>query len=352
MAADPGTAGHPVNWLGVLEQFAEEFDFHVAMRRLECAFRDMPRFGEAMRPSDEPIRVGQDPSTAFAPSALTSFRPPGDGRPGRLAVAFFGMFGPRGALPVHITEYARDRLRNAGDRTLASFVDLFHHRMFLLFHRAWAAAQPTSCQDRPKSNRFSIYAGALFGLALPSMLGRDAIPDQAKLQYAGRLSALTRNAEGLRAVVADFFRTQVAIESFVGEWLTLPDDGRWSLGESRAASTLGRSTVLGRRVFQTSHKFRVVLGPLSRETFGQMLPGGRSLKSLAAMVRTYVGDEFKWDVRLVLDPNATDQLQLSGGGRLGWNTRLGSTLKNTQGEDLIVDPSFQQTKRTLSRAPA
>src|SRR5262249_32780449 len=160
-----------------------------------------------------------------------------------------------------------------------SFVDLFHHRMFLLFHRAWAAAQPTSCQDRPESNRFSTYVGSLFGFALRSGLRRDAIPDQAKLQYAGRLSGLTRNAEGLRALVSDYFGMSVAIESFVGEWLDLPDDGRWSLGESRAASTLGRSCILGRRVFQTSHKFRVVLGPLSRESFPQMLPGGRSLES-------------------------------------------------------------------------
>jgi type VI secretion system protein ImpH len=341
-----------MSWLARLEQGAVEFDFHAAMRRLECIFRDKPRFGEAMRPSDEPIRVGQDPSTAFAPSALTSFRAPRDGRPGRLAVAFFGMFGPRGALPVHITEYARDRLRNAGDRTFASFVDLFHHRMFLLFHRAWAAAQPTSCQDRPESNRFSTYVGALFGLALQSALGRDSIPDRAKLQYAGRLSALTRNAEGLRAIVTDFFGMPVAIESFVGEWLTLADDGRWSLGESRAASTLGQSTVLGRRVYQTGHKFRIVLGPLSRDDFQRMLPGGPSLEKLAALVRSYVGDELKWDARLVLDPSATDQLQLSSGGRLGWNTRLGPTLANARGEDVIVDPFLRQTKRTLSRAAA
>jgi type VI secretion system protein ImpH len=110
--------------------------------------------------------------------------------------------------------------------------------------------------------------------------------------------------------------------------------------------------VLGSRVFQSSHKFRLVLGPLSREDFQRMLPGARSLEKLAALVRNCVGDELKWDVRLVLDPAATDQLELSSGSRLGWNTRLGPARNQRPGEDVIVDPFLLQTKRTLSRAAA
>ena len=350
MASHPGSPPNHLTWLAELQRAPFDFDFHVALRRLESMYRELPKLGEAMRPSDEPLRLGQDPSTAFAPAALTSFRPPENGLPGRLAVAFFGMFGPRGPLPLHITEYARDRMRNAGDRTLTSFIDLFHHRMLLFFHRAWANAQPTACQDRPESNKFSTYIGALFGFALRSALGRDKIPDVAKLQYAGRLSAPTRNAEGLRAILTHYFGLPVQIEQFVGEWLELPTGGRWSLGESRESSTLGRTTVLGARVWQCDHKFRLVLGPLSRESFQRMLPGSESLDKLAALVRTYLGDELTWDVKLVLARGASDQLQLSHGGRLGWNTRVGPGVNRQRNEDLIVNPFLRQTRRTLSRA--
>src|SRR3954447_9793819 len=113
MAGDPRATPDHVTWLAELQRAPYDFDFHAALRRLESLFRERPRFGQAMRPSDEPVRLGQEPSTTFAPSALKSFTPHTDDGPGRLIVSFFGMFGPRGPLPLHITEYARDRQRNA-----------------------------------------------------------------------------------------------------------------------------------------------------------------------------------------------------------------------------------------------
>ena len=350
MAGNPGASPHHLRWLEELERAPHEFDFHGVLRRLECIFRDLPRLGEAMRPSDEPVRVGQEPSTAFAASVLRAFKRPEDGLPARLTVSFLGMFGPRGPLPLHLTEYARDRLRNAADRTLVSFIDLFHHRMLLLFHRAWSRAQPTAAQDRREQSRFALYVGSTFGLALSALQERDAIPDRAKLQYAAWLAAPGPNADGLKAIVADYFGLSVGVEQFVGEWIDLPNGGLWRLGESRETSSLGRSTVLGARVWQCDHKFRLVLGPLSRDTFQRMLPGGPSLEKLVSLVRAYVGDIFKWDVRLMLDRGESEQLELAGGSRLGWNTRLGN--RSARNEDLIVNPFLRQTKRMRSRAAA
>lgn len=337
-----------MRWLQELQESPFDFDFHQALRRLECWLRDKPRFGQSLRITDEPIRLGQDPSMAFAPAAISSFKLPQDGAPGRLAVAFFGMFGPHGPLPLHLTEYARDRWRNTQDRTFASFVDIFHHRMLLFFHRAWAMAQPTVSQDRPETSRFPIYIGSTFGLALKASRERDLIPDRAKLHYAGRLASPTRNAEGLRAVLVDYFGVAVQVEEFVGEWIELPDSGRWRLGYSRDVSTVG-AAVLGASVWQCTHKFRLVLGPLSRQEFQRFLPGAKSLDRLSALVRTYVGDELKWDVRLTLAPDASDQLELGREGWMGWNSRLGRPRQGQRSEDLIVDPSSRQTRRALSR---
>jgi type VI secretion system protein ImpH len=352
MASEHRTTPDRLAWLAEVEREPWAFDFHLVLRRIESIFRDKPRLGEALRPSDEPVRCGQPPSTAFAPSAVTSFTSPRDGEPGRLGVSFFGMFGPRGPLPVHITEYARDRLRNAADGTLVAFIDLFHHRMLLLFHRAWAVAQPTASHDRQDRNRFTTYLGSLFGLALRATLGRDVIPDSAKLQYSGRLAALTRNAEGLCAVLSDYFDLPIEVEEFIGEWVELPEGGRWLLGHSREKSTLGRSAILGARVWQCAHKFRLVIGPVTRRDFQRMLPGGPSLTRMAALVRAYVGDELKWDVRLVLAPDASVQLQLGREGKLGWNARLGAGTAGEREPDVIVDPFSHETQRTLAGVAA
>ena len=69
----------------------------------------------------------------------------------------FGLFGPNGPLPIHLTEYARERLQHGGDATLCRFLDVFHHRFLALFYKAWAQAQPHVNRDRPAQDRFVVY---------------------------------------------------------------------------------------------------------------------------------------------------------------------------------------------------
>jgi type VI secretion system protein ImpH len=328
-----------MNPLAELETEPWSFDFHTALRRLDCAYPDRPQSGRATRPAEEPVRVGQDPSLGFAPAPIQSFRLPTPERTGRLRVAFFGLFGPQGPLPLHLTEHARDRMRGVGDRTFAAFVDMFHHRMFMLFHRSWGASQPTVGQDRPDSNPFLRYIGALCGLGSPTLLDRDPLPDHAKLQFVGRLMHPARNAEGLRAMIKAYFELPAEIEEFSGDWLELPPENRWRLGYSADVSELGKTSIVGRRVFQRTQKFRVVLGPLARKDFQGLLPGTKRLETLAHLVRTYVGDELTWDVKLVMLPEERRQIALGRGTRLGYDAWLGGNRAAGVGtEELVVDP--------------
>ena len=47
---------------------------------------------------------------AFAPSTLSAFEEQAGGLPPRLEQRFFGLLGPNGPLPLHLTEHARERL--------------------------------------------------------------------------------------------------------------------------------------------------------------------------------------------------------------------------------------------------
>ena len=95
---------------------------------------------------------------------LANFKPGTGTKADYLAGFFFGLFGPNGPLPLHLSEYAKDRERLYHDSTFRAFADIFHHRMMSLFYRAWADAQPTVAMDRPDEDRFARYAGAVFGL--------------------------------------------------------------------------------------------------------------------------------------------------------------------------------------------
>jgi type VI secretion system protein ImpH len=275
---------------------------------------------------------------AFAPSTLASFKNGHAGNAAQLAVYFFGLFGPNGPLPLHLTEYARDRLRNSDDPTFSTFLDMFHHRMLSLFYRSWANAQPTVNFDRPDQDRFKTYVGALFGLGMPSLRNRDEIPDLTKLHFAGRLSAQTHNAEGLISMIKRFFSLPAAIEQFVGEWLKLPEDSLCRLGLSPHSATLGVNIAIGDHVWQCQQKFRIILGPLNYDDYKRLLPGTESSKRLRALVRNYVGDSMDWDVNLVLKNNQVQPMKLGIDNLLGWNTWLGNRTNDADVHDLVLEP--------------
>jgi type VI secretion system protein ImpH len=314
------------------------YGYYAAVRLLDCHFRDRPRTGHALRPAEEPVRMGQEASLAFAPSTLSAFAPGAEGQPGRLEVRFFGLLGPNGPLPTHLTEYVRDRQRNAGDLTLGRFLDLFNHRMLALFYRAWASAQPTVSFDRPDADRFGMYFAALFGLGMPGLRGRDAMPDLAKLHFAGHLSCQSRHPAGLRAIAMTFLRLPVEIQEFIGQWLDLPVESRLRLGESADTGGLGTTAIVGTRVWETQHKFRIILGPLSLADYRRMLPGGQSLPRLVAVVRNYLGDQLNWEVNLVLCREEVPAVCVGRTGELGWTTWLLGRPFTEDAADLLLHP--------------
>lgn len=335
MAGTSRTAADRVAFFAALAERPYQFDFYQALRRLETLFDEHPRLGRSLRLADDPIRLTQQPSLAFAPATLAEFRPASATAPARLAVAFGGLFGPHGPLPLHLTEYARDRVINSGDHTFVRFLDVFHHRMLSLVYRSWAEAQPTVQFDRPDADRFQAFVGALAGIGLPSLKNRDAMPDLAKLYFAGRLTCHARNAEGLQSILADFFRLPMRLVEFVGRWLRLPDDCRCVLGSD---AQLGVSTTIGESVWDCQTKFRIVAGPMSLADYQRLLPGGTSLTRLQAVVKNYVGLELDWDLHLVLKRNEVPPTSLGGLGQLGWTTWLASQPLVRDADDLVLTP--------------
>lgn len=317
---------------------ASRFDFNAALRLLECAYPQKPRIGESLKPQDDPLRFGQSPSLAFAPGVVDRLELGHEGRPGRLLLNSFGLLGPNGPLPTHISEYVRDRLRNASDPTLARFLDVFHHRLISLFYRAWASAQPTVSMDRPESDRFADYLASLIGMGMPALRNRDAVADVSRLHYAGHLSGHNRNAAGLASVLTDYMQMPVAVEQFAGHWMILPEDGKLYLRGRFGGQALGQGTVLGRRIWNRQHKFRLRIGPLNFAQFQRLLPGGCSVQRLTDLVRHYVGDALAWDVNIVLQKEQVPALRLGKRARLGRTTWLGKKPHRQDVDQLILTP--------------
>jgi type VI secretion system protein ImpH len=338
MAGTTRQAPDPVALENALRDRPESFEFFEALRWIECAYPDRPRLGRSAKPSEDAVRLCQTPSLAFAPRMVERFERQAEGRPPHVYGLFFGLFGPNAALPLHLTEYVLDRKYNGRDDTFIAFADIFHHRMLSLFYRVWADAQPTIQLDRPNEDRFGLYMGALVGLSTGNLQGRDALPDQYKHFFAGRLLAQARNAEGLKHLLEHFFGIPVKILEFVTEWMRLPDSAHLRLGYSREVAGLGMTAVLGEYVWGAQQRFRLRLGPLTRAQFNNFLPGGQALRQLMAAVKTYVGEEKAWDVQLVLKRDEVPTTRMGQSGRMGLTTWLGRPQRHDDCDDVVLRP--------------
>jgi type VI secretion system protein ImpH len=325
--------------LRALEEAPHRFDLFAALRQLECLHPGSPRIGEASRPAEEPVRIGQVPSLAFAPATVAEFKSGTAERPSYLATYYFGVFGPNGPLPLHLSEYAHGRELNNHDASFRRFADIFHHRLASLFYRAWADAQPAVSLDRPEP-RFDLYIGSLVGRGGPELRGRDSVADDAKLGRAGRFALAVRPPQGLIGILEDYFGLPFTLLEQVGEWLPLERKHRLALGERNDASALGSGTMLGKSVWSCQHAFRLICGPLSFSDFAALLPGEPRLTHARDLVRNYSGDELKWTLNLVLLAAEVPKLELGRAGKLGWSTWLGTRASAAPANEVVIDPDF------------
>ena len=221
--------------------------------------------------------------------------------------------------------------------------------MLCLFYRAWANGEPTVYFDRPDGDRYIDYLGSLFGIGMDSLYRRDAMPDPAKLFFAGLLACQTRHPDGLVAMVREFFCVPASVVEFVGEWMPISRSDQTRLGISEQSGALGLSTVVGARVWARQFKFRVTLGPLDLAQYRALLPGGASLSELVAIVRNYAGDELSWDVNLLLRHDEVPALRLNGSAQLGWTTWMGDRSGSHRCGRFVVESVLRRCPGTALR---
>jgi type VI secretion system protein ImpH len=281
--------------------------FFSALRRIEAAYPHLPRLGRARRRADEPLRLGQWPSMSFAPATLGAVQAPADGRPGKVTIRFFGLWGPNGPLPLHLTEYARERCRRTpADGAMAAFADVFHHRLLALLYAAWAEAEPVVAADRAGDgeapgafDRMQLAWAGLLSEGVPP-------PSKARLDVAlalactGWLCGGARSAEGVRQVLQAALGVAVRVHEWPVRWREVARADRSVLASRLPCPRLAHGTPIGTRIRDASSTLRIDLGPFARERYERLQPGGADLPRLRDLVRHVIDPSVVADVRLVL----------------------------------------------------
>ncbi len=317
-----------------MQEDIRAYDFTSAIRRMECLFPDKSRVGASSRINEEVLRLSQHINLGFAGPTLESLTQANGQHHYRLNSHFFGLLGTNGPMPLHYTEYADQRRRHHRDPTFAEFIDIFNHRFFSHFYRAISIFDPSINMDRPGSNEFDLFIGSLGGYAPAGSKKRDTINDHAKQYYVGILGNKSKNPDGIKALVSDYFGFKTKVTEFIGGWLKLPANDRAVLKKN--SIMLGKNIYIGQRVWSISHKFKLTIGPLLWHDYVSFKPGGNRSKELSDLVRNYIGDEWDWDLELLVSESRVKPLKLDRTCSLGFTSWLAGESANLLEEQSVV----------------
>ncbi len=335
----------------VLFEEGYRFEFFEAVRLLERVSPHRRPVGRDAKPAQEVVRIRSLPSLSFPASAVHEItKADEDSEPPEMLVNFMGMTGPLGVLPRHYTELLLERMRQK-DQTLRDFLDIFNHRFVSLFYRAWEKYRFPIAYERCVGSRegydpFSLSLFDLMGMGTKGLRDRLEVGDEALLFYAGLVAQHPRSACVLEGVLADYFGVPVKASQFVGQWLFLSEENRSYLRPGDARSVLGVTAVLGTRVWDQQAKFRLRVGPLAFAEFCEFLPSGNAFRPLVQLARFLAGQEFDFDVRLMLLAAEVPRCRLGDTGarapRLGWSTWLKSREFARDADDTVLGSRLTQ----------
>jgi len=312
------------------------FSFFQVMRLLRLSGRSV---GSAREPgamgADDVVRVRPSLSLAFPPADVeTVERLDHEKRP-RFSVTatLLGLYGPSSPLPTFYTEDLIDEAA-ADESVTREFVDIINHRLFWLLFRSWTKYRQFI---QVSEERNPEYLERLFSLVgLGERVLQEDVPEAFRLlRYIGLFTQIPASAAGLKALLQDALGgVPVDVMPCIHRNATIPEDQRLSLGAS--GSVLGRDSYVGEEIEDRMGKFRLLLGPLYRDQFQSLLPGGRSHNTLLLLTRLYVTDALEYDVELTLARGQAKSACLGTPewSRLGWDTwlfsgELGEEVKTT-----------------------
>ena len=163
----------------------------------------------------------------------------------------------------------------------------------------------------------------LIGMGTAGLRGRLQIDDQALLFYAGLLSQRPHSASALSCILSDYFGVRVQAIQFVGEWLDITEESQTRLGPGEVNNILGVNAVAGTRIWDQQANFKLRAGPLGYSEFNRFLPSSESFKPFVQLTRYYAGQEFDFDLQLVLKAAEVPSCRLGDrNARLGFSSWL------------------------------
>lgn len=346
MAAENGRTSQHLEFLRQAAGNAKRYGLFGLLRAAEARAPDLPRIGDARLPAQNLVDLAQLPALGFPGSTLEAITVKG----GRAKVEgyWFGLTGPMGPLPLHLSEFAHFERRYAKGRPFGHFLDVLAGRMLQFFYRAWAESNPAANADRPGDDRFAGYLGALTG-ATAGVPDDAAFPARARLYYAG-LYASRRSAAGIEDAVADLVGAPVRLKEYRPVWRDIEPADQTRLGG--AYSRLGGDAVCGRRTSTVSDAFRIAVKVDTFQDYENLLPGGARFAVVAEALDSFAPSHLEWDLEIEASEAARRPASLDGRARLGWTSWINPPAGSGPRAETRLGPSSRRVARAAAKRDA
>ncbi len=342
MAAADGPAPQHLDYLRDAAGDVKRHGLYGLLRAAESRAHGLPRIGESKLPAQNVVDLSQVPALGFPGSTLESIQV-SEGR-AKVEGYWFGLTGPMGPLPLHLTEFALYERRYSKTRPFGAFLDVLAGRMLQFFYRVWADASPAASADRPSADRFAGYVANLTG-ATDGVRPGAAFPAQARLYYAG-LYASRRSAAGIQDAIADLVGAPVRLAEYVPLLRDIEPADQTRLG--RSFNGLGSDAAAGRRASTVSDAFRVVVEIETFREYEAFMPGGRKFDIIAEALDSFAPSHLEWDLELGAGEKAVRPAALNGRARLGWT----SWMNPQPGGGIRADARLGRSARRVARSAA
>lgn len=256
-----------------------------------------------------------------------------------LIPTFMRFLGIGGTLPLHHSERIAGHRLSSKDAGVPAFLDIFSHRMLMLYYQAWEKYRLESTLQTQATDAQLPLLMALAGVqrtALPSNGETDAVTQDVAAWYAGLLRCRPVSAQAIGPVLAEYCAVPVTLQQFVGGWDYLEKDRRSLLGSVNF--TLARGATPGLRLWRQDMRVCLHIGPLDAAGLQRFLPRSTGAAALAKMLALFGVPDLQYEVRLILSPPCITPLLLSSNPserrRLGWTTFLQTAQGKVRGAEV------------------
>jgi len=339
-----------------------DFSFFQAVSLLESFYNiQIPQMHKTEHPEKELLKFSVIPSRTFPPNKGISGLTIENEAPVKylMNVSFMGLIGPSGVLPewydfmayrryhlIYKSDYYnklekyQEQEKQSYQYGLVDFLNIFHHRLLSLFYLAWKNSQIQN--KHYKKFIYSISAKPAYEKKQDKQL------DILFSGFSRFFSQIRPSVHNIQTILSFFTQQQIQIEQFIPQLTPVSTNDQIMIGKRN--NVLGNAMVCGNKVWDCQTKFRILMGPASFDDMLDYLPDhsrrpSKKMIFLYKLVRMIVGQEYEFDISLVIKKGTIYHVELHKSKKLNQKNMLGLVclqgfyLKN---KDQAIKITFQE----------